>query len=84
MAGDTRYLARCRDCGAEGIEDGSDPAPGLCPTCYDRKMAAIAPFITEATSLDELRRLLKMAGMTETTITAAFAEYFPKEVQRGR
>lgn len=28
-------VATCRVCGAQGIEDANDPAPGLCPRCFE-------------------------------------------------
>jgi hypothetical protein len=35
---------RCRVCDAvnpEGEADPDDPAPGICPTCFDRRMADV-------------------------------------------
>lgn len=31
-------LATCRKCGAKGAEDARDPAPGLCPECYEAEL----------------------------------------------
>lgn len=28
-------IATCRRCGAQGIEDANDPAPGICPECLE-------------------------------------------------
>ena len=33
-------LATCRACGAKGIEDADDPAPGLCPDCFEAFLRA--------------------------------------------
>jgi hypothetical protein len=34
---------RCRDCGRLGDEDPDDPAPGLCPSCYETRLQRITP-----------------------------------------
>src|SRR4051812_18186606 len=31
-------VATCRACGVTGIETVDDPAPGLCPNCFERQM----------------------------------------------
>jgi len=36
-------LVKCRDCGREGNEDPDDPAPNLCPDCYEKRLASITP-----------------------------------------
>jgi hypothetical protein len=36
-------LVKCRDCGLEGNEDPDDPAPNLCPDCYEKRLASITP-----------------------------------------
>jgi NAD-dependent SIR2 family protein deacetylase len=33
----------CRDCGRLGEEDPDDPAPALCPTCYEKRLQRITP-----------------------------------------
>lgn len=35
-------LAICRDCGREGEEGPDDPAPNLCPPCYDARLGRIS------------------------------------------
>lgn len=32
---------RCRDCGEMGDEDPNDPAPAICPSCYDKRLARV-------------------------------------------
>lgn len=34
---------RCRDCGRRGNEDPNDPAPALCPRCYEKRLQRITP-----------------------------------------
>jgi hypothetical protein len=34
-------LVKCRDCGREGSESPDDPAPALCPPCYDKRMSRV-------------------------------------------
>lgn len=34
-------IRACRDCHQENNEDPDDPAPGLCPECYDRRMGKV-------------------------------------------
>jgi hypothetical protein len=36
-------LIKCRDCGRMGSEAPDDPAPGLCPACYEQRLARITP-----------------------------------------
>lgn len=33
----------CRDCGRVGNEDPDDPAPALCPACYEKRLQRITP-----------------------------------------
>jgi hypothetical protein len=43
----------CRDCGSKGDEAPDDPAPGLCPSCYDSRLAQITDkFAGMCASLD--------------------------------
>ena len=43
----------CRDCGRAGDEAPNDPAPGLCPGCYDRRLAEVtAKFSVMAETLE--------------------------------
>jgi hypothetical protein len=35
----------CRDCGQLGSEDPDDPAPALCPRCYEKRLAKITPIL---------------------------------------
>ena len=64
----------CRDCGATGIEEPDDPAPGLCPTCYAKRLDKIgARFSQMCDSLDHPslvcmwleQALIEVAGETE-------------------
>lgn len=44
----TQQLATCRFCGIQGVEDSDiDPAPGVCPTCLDSRMAVVMQQVTE-------------------------------------
>lgn len=38
---------KCRDCGRIGNEDPDDPAPGLCPGCYEARLQRITPLFRE-------------------------------------
>ena len=43
----------CRDCGRAGDEAPNDPAPGLCPACYDLRLARVtANFAVMAETLE--------------------------------
>lgn len=33
----------CRDCGRLGDEAPDDPAPALCPSCYEKRLQRITP-----------------------------------------
>lgn len=35
----------CRDCGRTGDEAPDDPAPSLCPACYEKRLARITPLL---------------------------------------
>jgi len=35
-------IVRCKDCGQMGNEDPDDPAPCLCPECYDKRLAKVS------------------------------------------
>lgn len=63
----------CRDCGQLGNEDPDDPAPNLCPRCYEARLASIGPkFEAMLESLDDPRlfilwfeqALVEIAGET--------------------
>ena len=48
-------IVRCRDCGELGDEAPDDPAPALCPDCYERRLASITPqFEVMVMSADDL------------------------------
>lgn len=34
---------KCRDCGQIGDEDPDDPAPALCPSCFEKRLQRITP-----------------------------------------
>ncbi len=36
-------VRKCQDCGRRGDEDPDDPAPRLCPDCYQARMHRITP-----------------------------------------
>jgi hypothetical protein len=38
----------CRDCGHLGEEEPDDPAPNLCPTCYEARLERITPLFEKA------------------------------------
>jgi len=45
---------KCRDCGRIGDEDPDDPAPALCPACYEKRLRRITPlFMTKADEIGE-------------------------------
>ena len=57
------YVAvTCPRCGAEGYDQPSAPAFGVCPECYEDDLAA------------ELEDGLRAAGCTDAEIAAALAE----------
>jgi hypothetical protein len=41
----------CRDCGRLGNEDPDDPAPALCPKCYEKRLKRITPLFQERVEL---------------------------------
>lgn len=44
----------CRDCGQLGSEDPDDPAPALCPSCYEKRLQRITPlFIAKVEEIGE-------------------------------
>lgn len=34
-------IVHCRDCGELGDEDPEDPAPAICPDCYDKRLRRV-------------------------------------------
>lgn len=45
---------KCRDCGRIGDEDPDDPAPALCPACYEKRLQRITPlFMAKADEIGE-------------------------------
>jgi len=36
-------IRACRDCGKRGSEAPNDPAPALCPNCYEARLQRITP-----------------------------------------
>jgi hypothetical protein len=41
-------IVRCRVCGAQGMEDPAiDPAPGLCPACFEKELVSGAFWVVE-------------------------------------
>ncbi len=71
----------CRDCGAIGTEDETDPAPGLCPRCLAARMDVATIYVAHLATIwppqDVLgwagRYLVEKAGLTESA-AAAFVE----------
>ena len=39
---------QCRDCERMGREDPNDPAPGLCPECYEKRLERISVLFERA------------------------------------
>lgn len=47
-------IVKCRDCGRAGDQDPDDPAPALCPSCYEKRLARITPlFAAKAAEVGE-------------------------------
>ena len=45
---------KCRDCDQMGDEDPDDPAPALCPECYEKRLQRITPlFMAQADKVGE-------------------------------
>lgn len=59
-------ITTCRDCGARGIEEWDrDPAPGLCPECFEKRLAPVAARINaETPTLVAYSQLRGEVGMT--------------------
>lgn len=38
------WIVTCAGCGAQGLEDATDPAPGLCPQCFENSLAGALGF----------------------------------------
>ena len=38
MIATAERIVTCRECGARGLEDETDPCPGLCPRCLDQEL----------------------------------------------
>lgn len=74
----TRTKATCRYCDDWGYEDADDPAPGICPTCFDRRFAEAMTQLAANPTTVEARRLLAWAGMTESA-----AEEFIETIAAG-
>jgi hypothetical protein len=77
LTGPVSDCETCRDCGAtnpEGGPDPDDPAPGLCPDCFDRRvtrLGAAAEILFETMPREAFVRWLRdqlehYAGMTPT------------------
>lgn len=68
----------CRKCGFEGLADSElDPAPGICPACLNKGMAALMPRVLlvaanlgPASVEKMLRRGLHDIGLTDRFIEA--------------
>jgi hypothetical protein len=48
-------IRACRDCGRKGNEDPDDPAPALCPKCYQKRLDRITPLFQAR--MDEVLKL---------------------------
>jgi hypothetical protein len=57
---------RCRDCGRVGDEDPDDPAPSLCPACYEKRLQRITPRFQRMVD-----KLLRESRAEEVDITPA-------------
>jgi hypothetical protein len=72
----------CRRCGDEGNEAPFDPAPGLCPVCFEKGMAAIDRELGAEVQrlgglpppVEFLTDRLRALGVTESAIAAIAAE----------
>lgn len=61
-----RHTVTCRDCGKTGTSDRSDPAPGICPKCFQKRMDQVW---IEQVAVGSFRgffdRLIQIGGLTE-------------------
>ena len=60
----------CRDCGKLALEHATDPAPGLCPECLDRRLKEVTVW------------LLQQVGSTAPK-TVILARFFDRLVDIG-
>lgn len=77
MSRDVLPSIRCRFCGLRMVEDAGDPAPGVCPPCLDRRMAAATLALADAPGTNVTRtayRLLREVGLTDPAARAFLAE----------
>jgi hypothetical protein len=75
------HVVTCRACGARGIEDETDPCPGLCPPCLDAALSGTHdqllawdrdhPAAPPVASARFLAGLLRRVGLTEAAIRSA-------------
>lgn len=73
-------IATCRVCGAQGLEDETDPAPSLCPSCLeatmDRLMEPLARLMRRHGRVIALSRIhdeMVAAGLTSAAATSFLA-----------
>ncbi len=61
----------CQDCGRDSDEDPEDPAPGLCPECYDERLARLFAEMTVKAILDPNPNPFDIARMLEEGLVKA-------------
>jgi len=71
----------CRFCGRTGLRwEDLDPAPGVCPTCLDARMATMTEQLAAWASVGVSEQSLRTLALTELTVecglTEAWAERF--------
>src|SRR5215472_12327956 len=69
LGGGTMSNVVCRDCGKPGSEDPDDPAPALCPACYEQRLQRITdlfmPIIASLKSSDITPAIVWLAKALE-------------------
>jgi hypothetical protein len=75
------HVVTCRACGARGIEDETDPCPGVCPPCLEAALSGVTdqlrtfdrdhPSAPPVVSARFLAGLLRRVGLSEAAIRSA-------------
>lgn len=76
----------CRECGATGRTDDTDPCPGLCPLCFAAAMGRSfngvpVPYTSDPAERRIIVEKLRAIGMTKAYIESMFGVVDDMEVQ---
>ncbi len=80
------HTAVCRFCGASGIESDDDIAPGVCPECFDKRLAQVMKDLAEhgiRGGAEAALAALRWAGMTKGAAVGYLATLAAMEARIG-